>query len=115
MTKGFEKPEKNIPKQDYHNRTLAPGFWVALTIKKGIAPLASYVGEIQAVDEHGIRITHIDWAIGIASGYDFFFPWSNIEAATIATQEHDITGFGSRAEKWQNSIISQEEAHQKPH
>ena len=115
MTKDSEKPKKTDQNEDYHNKTLAPGFWVALTIKKGIAPLASYVGEIQAVDEHGIRITHIDWVIGLPLGYDFFFPWANIEAATIATPKHDITGFGSRAEKWQNSIISQEENHQKPH
>src|SRR5437762_3065935 len=34
------------------NQTIAVGFWVAITLPENMAPLRSYVGKIQAVDEH---------------------------------------------------------------
>jgi len=39
---------------------LKVGWWVALTLKPNVAPLRSYVGQIQAVDAEGIRITLVD-------------------------------------------------------
>lgn len=37
------------------NQTIAVGFWMAVTLREGTAPLLSYVGQVQAVDERGIR------------------------------------------------------------
>lgn len=56
------------------NQTLAVGFWVAITLAEGMAPLRSYVGKVQAVDEHGMRLTLIDWFTMSATVYDLFVP-----------------------------------------
>ena len=88
----------------YKDQTIAAGFWIALTLREGTAPLRSYVGQVQAVDTNGVRLTLIDWLIGNASGYDLFVPWLNIEAALIATPEHDADGFSKRAAAWQNAV-----------
>jgi len=88
----------------YKDQTIAAEFWIALTLREGTAPLRSYVGQVQAVDTNGIRLTLIDWLIGNASGYDLFVPWLNIEAALIATPEHDADGFSKRAAAWQKAV-----------
>jgi hypothetical protein len=88
----------------YKDQTIAAEFWIALTLREGTAPLRSYVGQVQAVDANGVRLTLIDWIIGSASGYDLFVPWTNIEAALIATPEHDADGFGERAAAWQKAV-----------
>jgi len=88
----------------YKDQTIAAEFWIALTLREGTAPLRSYVGQVQAVDANGVRLTLIDWVTGSASGYDLFVPWSNIEAALIATPEHDAKGFGERAAEWKKAV-----------
>jgi hypothetical protein len=70
-------PEKRQP-------TLYPGFWAALTLRAGTAPLRCYVGVVQSVDAHGVRITLVDWLMGSATGFDVFVPWSNLESALVA-------------------------------
>ncbi len=84
--------------------TLEVGYWVALSLRAGAAPLSCYVGQIEATDERGVRITLVDWIMGTASGYDLFVPWSEITAALVATPEQDEKGFAERASKWQQSM-----------
>ena len=62
---------------------------------------------MQAVDEHCIRLTLVDWLIGRAAGYDLVIAWSNIEAALIATPEHDAEEFSQRAAKWENAMTGE--------
>jgi len=83
--------------------TLQKGFFVALTLRHGAAPLDVYVGQVQEVDEHGVRITLVDWLIGAASGWDFFAPWSTIESALVGTPDHTLP-FGDDAGKWQKQV-----------
>ena len=81
---------------------------MAVTLSKDTAPLRSYVGKVQAVDEHGIRLTLVDWIMGKATNFDFFVPWSNLESALIATPEHDTESFGQEAGKWQEAMMKNE-------
>lgn len=83
-------------------RCIETGMWIALTMAANSAPLRCYVGEVQAVDDCGVRITLIDWIVGAACGYDFFAPWAQIVSALVATSEHDLSGFGKEAARWQD-------------
>ena len=87
---------------DTPTQSLEPGYWVALTLKPGAAPLRCYVGEVQATDERGVRITLIDWLTGRANSYDLFVSWENITSSLVCTPEHDLENFGRAAERWQN-------------
>ena len=51
-------------------RTLKIGWWMAANLKPGIAPLRCYVGQIEAIDELGLRMTLVDWLTGSATSYD---------------------------------------------
>jgi hypothetical protein len=82
------------------DQTLKPGWWVALTLHRDAAPLRSYVGKVQQVDDRGVRITMIDWLDGTASDYDLFVPWPSIASAMVATDEQDLTQFEERAGQW---------------
>jgi len=84
--------------------SLQVGYWVALTLTPDSAPLNSYVGTVQALDGHGIRITLVDWISGRADGWDLFLPWSSIQSALVATHSHNVKGFGEAAGEWQQSI-----------
>lgn len=90
--------------------TLQPGYVAAITLKPDSAPLRSYVGEVQAVDEHGVRLTLVDWLIGTFSGYDLFVPWDALCAALVATDEHDIRANPDAFSKWQTRMITPQEA-----
>lgn len=82
-----DKPkEKSMPKPlpNSPEGTLTSGMVVALRLKPGTAPLRSYVGEVQATDEHGLRLTLVDWNVGMFNSYDFFVPWENIEVSYVA-------------------------------
>lgn len=81
--------------------TLRPGYAVALALKEGAAPLRCYVGEVQEVDEHGVRLSLLDWIIGSPSGWDFFAPWESITSALVCTPEHHKERFGDAAGEFQ--------------
>lgn len=91
-----------------NGKTLEPGYWVAVTVQPGIAPLRSYVGQIQATDDHGIRLSLMDWFVGDAVSNDLFLPWTSIQAAKVATGAHDLKSFlhadRGAAAKWQNAM-----------
>jgi len=83
---------------------LKPGWHAAVTLKPGTAPLRCYVGQIQSVDEKGVRLTLVDWMLGAASSWDLFVPHHNIESMLIATEDHDLKQFGDAAGKWQTKM-----------
>ena len=88
--------------------TLQRGWWVALTVEPDAAPLRVYVGVVEDVDEHGVRITLMDWFTGNAAGWDFFAPWPVLQSALVATDEHDASSFGDSAGKWQNRMAGED-------
>jgi hypothetical protein len=85
--------------------TLDVGYWVAVVLPPGTAPLRCYVGQVQAVDAQGIRLTLVDWLVGMADDFDLFVPWRHLESAFIATPEHDLSDFGRRAGQWQDAMM----------
>jgi hypothetical protein len=93
-------------KEDSQAGVLIPGFRVALALKEGSAPLRCYVGEVQVVDEHGVRLTLVDSLTGMFNSWDFFVPWSSITAALVATPDHDIEKFGKAAEDFRKRCAS---------
>lgn len=82
-------------------RAVRPGYMAALVLRKDAAPLRCYVGEVQDVDEHGVRLTLVDWFVGTPSGWDFFVPWESITAALVATSDHDLDRFRDAAADFQ--------------
>lgn len=84
--------------------TIKPGYWIAASLKPNTAPLRCYVGQVQAVDDLGVRLTLVDWLSGLAAMDDIFIPWHNLESALIATEDHDKTHFGDAAIQWQNQM-----------
>ncbi|RBQ20473.1 hypothetical protein DP939_11910 [Spongiactinospora rosea] len=83
-------------------RCFEPGFVVALRVREGAAPLRSYVGKVQAADEHGVRVTLADWLVGGFVSHDLFVPWANIEVAYIATE--DYTPGEGELGRWQEAL-----------
>ncbi len=95
------------------SQVLAPGYVVALTVKDGTAKQRCYVGMVQAVDEHGIRMTLMDWFAGQFRGWDFFAPWESVTSAMAAAKGHDTVRFLDMAgdlEVWWNNLFQGREA-----
>lgn len=76
-----------VPEQD-QTKSIAKDWVVAIALREPVGDLACYVGEVQAIDDRGVRVTLIDWLIGMAVSWDFFVPWSNIAGMQVATQDH---------------------------
>jgi hypothetical protein len=49
--------------------------WAAIALRSGYLPP---VGVIQAVDQYGVRLTHIDLLVGLPSGWDVFVSWGEV-------------------------------------
>ena len=79
------------------------GWHVALNLGTEITGSTTnvLVGEVQAVDARGVRITLMDWLLGMPTGNDFYAPWSAIRSSLIATDQHDLGMFLEEASKWQ--------------
>ena len=84
--------------------TLKPGWWVAVVLKPGAAPLRSYVGQIQTIDAQGMRLTLVDSFTGYPSNWDFFVPRASLESALVCTDQHDSNQFVDAAGKWQEAM-----------
>ncbi|HEY1444759.1 MAG TPA: hypothetical protein VGF51_07660 [Acidimicrobiales bacterium] len=80
-TKPTTKPTENPP-------ILQPGWGVAIILRQPVNELACYAGEVQAVDGRGVRISAMDWAIGLCVGMDWWFPWADIAAMEVCTDHH---------------------------
>src|SRR5918911_1451992 len=93
--------------------TIEVGYWIATTLKKDTAPLRCFVGQVKAVDEHGIRVTLIDHErytttnYGLFTDYDLFIPWANLESALVVTRLHDEDKylFCRDASRWQDAMV----------
>ena len=102
-------------------QTLKVGYIVAVNMAEGVSTNDCYVGEVQAVDEHGIRLTHIDWIAGRFTGMDVFIAWRNIECAQVATDEHLpwnkhlVEEFGAWQERFERARASRGSAALRPH
>jgi hypothetical protein len=88
-------------------RCFEPGFQVALRLRSDTAPQRAYVGEVVATDEHGIRVTLMDWAVDEFAGQDMYVPWENIEMAYVGTPRHHFPDgeFG----QWQEELSHEDE------
>jgi hypothetical protein len=100
------KQEKAMGKKVGKNArpVLKPGWWAAITLKPDTAPLRCYVGEIQALDSQGVRITLVDWFSAQPTGWDLFVPHANIESALVATNDNHIKTIRDEAGKWQERM-----------
>jgi hypothetical protein len=90
---------------DAQPRCFERGFRVALRLSPGTAPLRAYVGEVVATDEHGIRVTLVDWLSETAQ--DMYVPWANIEMAYIAAADHTLPD--GELHKWQEELSDEDE------
>jgi hypothetical protein len=82
--------------------TLEPGLWVALTLRPNTAPSRCYVGQVEAVDDKGVRIRLVDRLSTKAPGTDFFTTWESISAALVAPAFADLDLWWVEALKWQH-------------
>ena len=102
-----EKLKNDVTGQD---DILQVGYAVALTLPEGVAPLRCYVGQIEAINDRGLRMTLVDWLIGTFTGNDLFVPWSNIESCLVCTDDHDLGLFLKYgAIKWQENMTGKRE------
>ncbi len=90
-------------------QTMKVGDWMAVGLPQDTAPLRCYVGKVQAVDGHGVRLTLVAWITGTATNDDFFVAWTNLESALIATPDHDTSDCGQEVSQWQEAMQKQEE------
>jgi hypothetical protein len=96
---------------DAQSRCFEPGFRVALRLRPGTAPLRCYVGEVVVTDEHGVRITLIDWLVGGFVQQDMYVPWANIEMAYVATPNDTLAG--GDLGRWQEELGPYEDEEEK--
>ena len=96
---------------DALSRCFEPGFRVGLRLRTGTAPLRCYVGQVVVTDEHGVRITLIDWLIGDFVQQDMYVPWANIEMAYVATPNDNL----ARGDlgRWQEELGPYEDEEEK--
>jgi predicted GIY-YIG superfamily endonuclease len=82
------------PRPRAGRRGLEIGWWVVVYLREPVAKTRALVGQVQYVGRRGLRITGMDWLIGAAAGWDEWIPWSNVLGCMVATDEHDLSGFG---------------------
>ncbi len=78
---------------------LEVGFVVALVTDLP-GGLQCFVGEVQAIDDLGVRITLVDWIVGMFNSRDLFVTWHHVLGASVWTEEHSI--FPGELERVQN-------------
>lgn len=103
-------------------RTLQIGFWLAIAVLPGTGQNPCIVGQLQALDERGLRITLVDWIGGRADSWDYFVPWAHIGSMLVCTPAHSLELFGEdaaafqeRAKQWhERSAIRRRRRAQRP-
>lgn len=88
-------------------QAIRPGYRVALATRRSVAGNAVWVGVVQEVDEHGVRLTGVDWLIGMEVGWDYYVPWTEIVVAQIATPDHSGALFYDQAAQFQKRVNSE--------
>jgi hypothetical protein len=89
--------------------TIQPGYCVAVHLVPETAPDNCYIGQVEAVDDHGIMINMVHWddKLDMLGGYteSLFVPWSNINSILISTERQPTRRFMTdRARKWQARV-----------
>jgi hypothetical protein len=59
----------------------------------------SFVGEVEAIDDRGVKILLYDWVLNGFVGDGLFVPWREITLMYIADDRHDLDEFLDRAAK----------------
>ena len=85
-------------------KSLEVGHVVALSIHRDSAPGACYVGQIEAMDEHGIRLTLLDALLGTFQGFDLWVSWKSMLAALVCTPQHSMHEFPRVSDQWQEAL-----------
>ena len=96
----YPRSQFRVKKED-DMATLEVGYAAAICLKPDTAPSRCYVGQVDDVDEHGVRLSLMDWMIGRPVGWDFFVPWENVDSVLVATPDHDVESFGEAAAEFQ--------------
>ncbi len=96
-------------------QVIKPGYYVAISLEPGTAPSSCYIGEVQAVDEYGIRINQVHWDddldVVVRHTEDFFVPWIGVTSMLVCTEEQPTRRFiRDKATAWQADIESMEAA-----
>ena len=89
--------------------TIEPGYCVAVSLVPETSPNSCYVGLVEAVDEHGIRIALVHWddKLDMLGGYTegLFIPWDNINSILVSTERQPTRRFMTdRARKWKEQV-----------
>jgi hypothetical protein len=89
--------------------TIQPGYCVAVHLVPETAPENCYIGQVEAVDDHGMMINMVHWdeKLDMLGGYSesLFIPWNNINSILISTEKQPTRRFMTdRARKWQARI-----------
>ena len=82
------------------------GFYIAVGLVPGTAPRCCYIGQVQAVDEYGVRINPVEWEEKLDVVHvhteDMFFPWVNISSMLVGTEHQPERRFvRDRGPAWQ--------------
>lgn len=92
----YGRPAKIVGERN----SLEPGFWVLMMLDANIAPWPTLIGEIQAVDGYGVRITRMDRQTKKAEGWDAMIPHDYIlSVPMVGTPDHDLELFKIEAEE----------------
>jgi hypothetical protein len=71
---------------------------VGVALAEPVAGLRYYCGEIQALDDRGVRVTGFDWLVGLFTQFDVWFPWTNVLGMTeVATSDHSMHEWADKA------------------
>lgn len=102
-------------RSDWRTLPIALGFVVCVKLRRGIGGEmdgSAYVGSVEAIDDHGLRLTLIQWSIGTFSGYDLYVPWRNVEMAYVATPDHHL--LDGQLGRWQRALTDDDKRSPEP-
>ena len=98
------KDKHKAPKLDPSKRTLERGWFAAVTLKPSVSRQRCYVGQIQAFDDHAIRLTLVDRISGTATRWDLYVPHDMIENVLLGTDQHFLDNLGEEFGRWQTEV-----------
>ena len=92
-------------------QVIQPGYYVAVYLVPGVAPRVCYIGLVQAVDEHGVRINPVHWDEDLdviaANTEDFFTSWTNVASMLVCTDKQPSRRFvRDKAPEWRAAVES---------
>ncbi|MDE0308372.1 MAG: hypothetical protein OXI60_00865 [Acidiferrobacterales bacterium] len=95
----------NVTKIQTESKMIERGDWVFVVPKSDHCWLNNfYSGEIQSVDDEAIRLTLMDWIVGMPVGADVYVRKSDIAMMFIFGRDHHKETFGQEVEKWERLV-----------